>query len=65
MNSIIPLGPNYVLRIRSEASGMSGEIIMLSAAGQAETHLFDAPLQESSEALVAWSRRALQAYREG
>lgn len=65
MDSMIPLEPNYVLRIRSEASGLTGEVVMLNGSGHQETHLFDAPPQESAEALEAWSRRALQAFREG
>ncbi|UUZ79923.1 hypothetical protein LJK88_33600 [Paenibacillus sp. P26] len=66
METIIPLESHYVLRVTPERDGLAGEVIMLNGDGSAQgTRLFTAPLQTSAEALEAWSRRALQAYREG
>ncbi|CAG7650998.1 hypothetical protein ACFQI7_21560 [Paenibacillus allorhizosphaerae] len=62
----IMLEKDYILRLREGSSGVEGDVIMLDAKKPGQgTHLFDAPAQDTPEALAAWARQALRAYREG
>ncbi len=60
------LEPHYLLRIRSESGGASGEVWLRNIKGHgADTHLFNVPRQESAEELKRWAERAVRAYEEG
>ncbi|MDO3681481.1 hypothetical protein [Paenibacillus ehimensis] len=60
------LQPHYLLRIRPENGGASGEVWLRNKEGHgADTHVFDVPRQESSEELKRWAERAIRAYEEG
>ncbi|KZE72745.1 hypothetical protein AV654_04250 [Paenibacillus elgii] len=60
------LQPYYLLRIRSESGGASGEVWLRNKEGHgADTHLFNVPRQESAEELKRWAERAVRAYEEG
>lgn len=60
------LQPYYLLRLRSESGGASGEVWLRNKEGYgADTHLFNVPKQESAEELKRWAERAVRAYEEG
>ncbi|MCP3775081.1 hypothetical protein NLX71_17550 [Paenibacillus sp. MZ04-78.2] len=61
------LQPYYLLRIRSDSGGTSGEVWLRDNAGHGGdgTHLFNVPRQESAEELKRWAERAIRAYEEG
>jgi hypothetical protein len=60
------LEKDYILRLRPCSDGVEGDVIMLDKKRPGQgTHLFDAPKHDTQDALAAWARQALKAYREG
>lgn len=64
--SLIQLDNNYVLRVQKREQGVQGEVVLVDRSNPHRgTHVFNTPEQGDVQELVAWSHKALQAYREG